>query len=185
MAMSTSKISFEDFLRLPPDNHGYELNEGELLVTPSPTPYHNTVCYRLRRALTDFVAAHRLGAIVHENDFRLAANTVRQPDVAFLAADRIKDLDIHTSPIDGAPTLAIEVISPANSALDMIRKVHQYLNAGCRAVWVVYPPMNLIAVHDSRGSYEVTDVLEESKIFAGRKFTISLAQIFDEDLSKP
>jgi hypothetical protein len=32
--MSTSKISFEDFLRLPPDNHGYELNEGELLAIP-------------------------------------------------------------------------------------------------------------------------------------------------------
>src|SRR5579872_7144864 len=153
---ATQKVSFEEFLRLPEENQSYELNEGELLATPSPTLYHNLVRYRLRRALADFVKTHHLGAVTDETDFRLSTNTVRRPDAAFLATQQLKSLDIKKSPIEGAPALAIEIISPSNSAQDMLIKVHQYLNAGCKAVWVVYPIMSLVAIHESNGMREVT-----------------------------
>jgi len=74
---STTKLTFADFLQLPEHEDRYELNEGELLVTPSPTPYHDLVQYRLRNALTAFVSVHHLGMLLGGMDFRLTPNTVR------------------------------------------------------------------------------------------------------------
>ncbi len=118
-----------------------------------------------------------------ETDFRLITNTVRRPDAAFLATQQLKSLDIKKSPIEGAPALAIEIISPSNSAQDMLIKVHQYVNAGCKAIWVVYPIMSLVAIHESNGMREVTGSLEEEGPFGGIRFILPLAGIFDEDVA--
>jgi len=140
---TTTRMTFEQFLQLPEDDMNYELNEGELLVTPSPTPYHNIARLRLAQALNLFVSDHRLGLVLDGTDFRLGPNTGRRPHVAFLSARRFSGLNLHQSPVEGAPTLAVEIISPTNSALDMMRKVHQYLNAAeCQVVWVLYPLLN-------------------------------------------
>jgi Uma2 family endonuclease len=185
MVMSTTtRLSFEEFLRLPEDGNSYELNEGELLVTPSPTPFHNIVRIRLTLAIKSFVKSHDLGLVLDETDFRLAPNTVRRPDVAFLSRQMLKGFDCDRSPIEGAPTLAIEIISPGNSAQDMLLKVHQYIDAGCQAVWVFYPLLSLVVVHNAAGMHEVKGVLEEQVLFGASKFTLSLAEIFDRDYTK-
>ena len=139
---TTTKISFEEFRKLQdeaPETVRYELDEGELMVTPSPTPCHNIARYRLRHALTDFVQKNSLGLILDETDFLLSANTVRKPDIAFITKERLKTLDLDHVPIDGAPALVIEVISPTNLAEDTLKKVRQYLAGGSKAVWIVYP----------------------------------------------
>ena len=183
--MSTAtRLSFEEFLRLPDDDNSYELNEGELLVTPSPTPSRNVVRIRLTLAIKSFVKGHDLGLVLDETDFRLAPNTVRRPDVAFLSRQMLKGFDFDRSPIEGAPTLAIEIISPSNSAQDMLLKVHQYIDAGCQAVWVFYPLLSLVVVHNATGMHEVKGVLEEQVIFGASKLTLSLAEIFDRDYTK-
>lgn len=184
MHNSIQKMSFEEFLLLPEEDVHYELNEGELLVTPSPTPYHNTVGLRIAQALTAFVKTHLLGAILCETDFRLGANTVRKPDVAFVTAQQLKSLDVHRSPVEGAPTLAVEVISPSNSAQDILVKVHQYLDTGCKAVWVVYPILSLVAMHDAHGMREAKGSLEEERIFGEMKFSLPLADVFNEDIAQ-
>src|SRR2546423_13045164 len=85
---TTTKIGFEEFRRLQEaadETVRYELDEGELILTPSPTPRHNLVSFRLRRALADFVRVHHLGVITAEIDFRLAKDVVRKPDLAFIS----------------------------------------------------------------------------------------------------
>ena len=176
-----NKLTFEEFLRLPDDDKSYELSEGELLVPPSPSPSHNIVRRRLTQALNSFVESNKLGLVLDETDFRLSANTVRRPDVAFLSAERIKNFNFERSPIEGAPTLAIEVISPSNSAQDMLLKVHQYLASGSSAVWVFYPALALVVVYDANGTREVQGMLHENALFEARTFSLSLAEIFDPD----
>lgn len=182
---TTAKMSFEDFRILQDqadETVRYELDEGDAIVTPSPTPLHNLVSFRLRRALHDFVRKLRLGIVTGEIDFRLSASTVRKPDVAFIAAKTIAS-DVHRSPIEGAPTLAIEVISPSNFAQDTAKKVRQYLNAGSQAVWLVYPALRLIEIHSPAGKRDVTAPasLTEQESFGGHAFTLSLIQLFDEN----
>lgn len=116
---TTTKISFEEFQQLQDaadETVRYELDEGELIVTPSPAPRHNIARYRLRRALTDFVESNSLGLVLDETDFLLSPNTVRKPDIAFITRDRLNSFNLDKVPIDGAPALAIEVISPSNLA---------------------------------------------------------------------
>ena len=86
--------------------------------------------------------------------------------------------------MEGAPALAVEVISPSNRADETVKKVHQYLDAGCRSVWLVYETLRLVEIHfransvpqrrDIREPAEVTD----PEILPG--FSISLPYIFDD-----
>ena len=183
---TTTKISFEEFQRLQDaadETVRYELDEGELIVTPSPTPLHNIVRYRLRRALTDFVQKHSLGLVLDETDFLLSPNTVRKPDIAFIPLARMEHIDLHRSPVDGSPALAVEVISPSNLAQDTMKKVRQYLAGGSGAVWVIYPPLKLIEVHDAAGIRVITEpnAIIEDKLFSGHRFSLSLTELFTED----
>ena len=186
MGTTTTKLSFEDFQKLQESADNtvhYELDEGELLVTPSPTGWHNIVRYRLRRALTDFVQANSLGLVLDETDFRLDSETVRKPDIAYLNKQRRSNIDVRRWPIEGAPSLAIEVISPSNLTQDTTKKIHQYKASGTEAVWLVYPDLRLIQIHDADGMREIIEPqrIGEHLPFAGFKFSLSLAELFDEN----
>lgn len=182
---TTAKLTFEDFRKLQDqadDTICYELDEGDLLLAPSPTPRHNLISFRLRRALAAFTHKFSLGFVTGEVDFRLSANTVRKPDVAFIATSNTATFDLDLSPIEVAPTLAIEVISSSNLAQDTAKKVRQYLNAGSQAVWLVYPALRVIEIHSRAGKRDVTfpASLIEQESFGGQTLTLSLRDLFDE-----
>jgi len=182
---TTTRLSFDEFLKMQESEDGicYELDEGELRGAPSPTIEHNEIRYRIHRALRDFSRTHHLGYVTGETDFLLSPDTVRRPDVAFITTAHLQHIDVKRSPVEGAPALAVEVISPGNYAQDMFKKIHQYLGAGSEVVWVVYPSMKVIAVHDHTGVHEFKQgFLEAEKLLAG--FKLSLAEIFDDDLLK-
>ena len=182
--MSTStRLTFDEFARLPEkEGTAYELDEGELRMEPSPIFLHNRIRDRVARHLAEFVAAHRLGEITVGMDFRLGPETVRNPDVAFVTDAHLKNIDVNRSPVDGAPALAVEVISPNNLAQDTLKKVSQYLAAGAKAVWLVYPALRLVEIHEAGGSHQVRapESLIQEALFGGA-FSISLSSLFDED----
>lgn len=181
---TTARISFEEFQKLQETSEEtvrYELDQGELIVTPSSTGGHNLVYLRLWRALTAFIEEHDLGVAVTELDFRLDSDTVRRPDLAFISKDDMHRFDPNRTPVEGAPTLAVEVISTGNLAQDTRKKVRQYLAAGSRAVWLIYPALRIIEVHDNSGSRNAVDreSFREEKLFGGRRFSVSLAELFE------
>src|SRR5438270_11068710 len=173
---TTTRLTFAEDEKLP-EKEGvrYELDEGTLLMEPSPALRHNLIRQRIAEQLTDFVRSHRLGVVVEEMDFRLGTDTVRNPDVAFIVSDDLRDIDPDHSPVEGAPALAIEVISPTNLAQDTAKKVRQYLEAGSQAVWLVYPALRLIEVHDAANPDRITepDSLPESYKINGFRFSLS------------
>jgi Uma2 family endonuclease len=181
---ATTRVSFEEFVKLPEeDGKHYELDEGQLVMEPSPTFRHNFVRDQIADHLRRFVKAHRLGRVTVETDFRLGPEIVRNPDVAFVTAQHRQSIDIDRSPVSGAPALAVEVASPSNSAEDMVAKVRQYLAAGSLAVWVVYPRLRLVEVHDASGAREVLEpaLLEARNVFGKLEFSLPLTAIFDEE----
>src|SRR5258708_31198670 len=167
---TTTRATFEEFQKAQgaaPEGVRYELDEGELVVTPSPTPLHNIVRYRLRRAVTDFVQKNSLGIVLDETDFRLSAHVLRKPDVTFIVDESLRDFDFKHTPVDIPPALAVEVISPTNLAQDTLKKVHQHLAAGSHAVWLVYPDFRLIAVHGENwipGMSETNSITNQSLV---------------------
>jgi Uma2 family endonuclease len=95
----------------------------------------------------------------------------------------MKDIDLDITPIEGGPTLAVEVISQSNLAQDTTKKVRQYLAAGSHAVWLIYPALRLVEIHDKTGMREVAEpeTIGEQKLFDGAKFSVSLTVLFEDN----
>lgn len=117
----------------PDDGHRYELIDGVLIVTPSPSHPHQRAVGRLYRLLDDGCRPE-WETLVAALDVALAEDTVMQPDV--LVARRA-DLTHHGLP--AAPVLAVEVLSPSTRRLDLTLKRARFEAAGCSAYWVVDP----------------------------------------------
>lgn len=116
----------------------YELDRGELIATPSPVPMRNVICGRLYTRRSVWADESNMGQVLHEIDVKLGEDTVRRPDLMFFSRDRIKDVDLDLVPLPIAPDLVIEVVSKYDQPDDLMLKVRQYLQAGVRAVWVLY-----------------------------------------------
>ena len=117
----------------------YELSNGELIVAPSSSHRHNDIRDRLNVCLRNFPGLEALGVISSETDVQLAGDTVRRPDVCFYCAGHLAGVDLDVVPLPIAPDLVIEIVSRNDRADDLLLKVFQYLEAGARAVWLMYP----------------------------------------------
>ncbi len=75
----------------------------------------------------------------------------RIPDAAYISKDRIPaDFDL-SRPFQGAPNLAVGVVSPTETTTDTANKIRDYLESGTQQVWVVYPDQQEVHQHQ-RGS---------------------------------
>jgi Uma2 family endonuclease len=166
-------LSVEGFAALPDDGMKHELNEGELIVTALPKPRHGDCQARLGSAIREFVVAHGLGRVYTESGYRLAPHTVRGPDVSFVRTSRLQDPDEY---FDGAPDLAVEIVSPGDDASDLREKIKQYLDAETSVVWVVYPRSRQIEIHTPDKTIRrlgVEDMLEAPKLLPGFQLSVS------------
>lgn len=134
---------------------------------------------RIAMRLRDFTKKHGLGKVVTETEFRLSADTSRTPDVAFVTTQRFSSIDIDRSPVEGPPDLAVEVISPSNRTEDTVKKTHQYLDAGCYAVWIIYPGLRRAEIHSQAAVEHLRepDALKEPTLLPG--FSLPLSCLFD------
>jgi Uma2 family endonuclease len=156
----------------------YEMNKGELVTMTEPMPRHNRVRDRIARRLGNFVEERKLGEVFLETGYQLTPETVRIPDVSFVSVDRVREIDPDRR-IQGAPALAIEVVSPTDLAEDLTQKVKQYLAAGAKAVWVVYPKPREVQVFRADGAIFVrreSETLEEPEVLPG--FALDLINLF-------
>jgi Uma2 family endonuclease len=79
----------------------------------------------------------------------------------------------------GAPDLAIEIASPSDKPDDLARKAQQYLAAGARAVWVLYPEAQLAYLYRPGEHIEVRDEsqsLDNVDLLPG--FSVALSAVF-------
>jgi len=165
-----------------PEGVRYELSEGELIVTPSPSLFHNDLRDELNSRLRAFAKYHNLGRVTSETDTKLVGEVVRRPDVAFIQARRLQEVDDDQSPLPVSPDLAVEIVSKNDRADDLLVKVSQYLDAGARAVWLMYPNKRL-AYRYVPGNpapevrrAEAGDKFEEPDLLPG--FSLPLTEIF-------
>ena len=105
-------------------------------------------------------------------------DTVRSPDVAFVRAERVPPGGVRAF-FDGAPDLAVEVISPSDRASEVIAKARDWLRFGCTAVWVVDPETKTVTVYSRRPQtlfLSVKDTLACEELLPG--FSLPVSQIF-------
>lgn len=139
MVLSTTKMTAEQYLQLGEDPPGVrlELVEGEIAVSPSPTPAHSFAEMRLGIVLGNFIDANGLGELYRDVDTILDQFNVQRPDILFFSKSRTHL--VGEKAMLGPPDLAIEVISPSSVDIDRADKFAQYCKAGVAYYWIVDP----------------------------------------------
>lgn len=174
-------LTAEELLRINLPNKRSELVRGMLIIREPAGYIHGAIAARLLVAIGSHVATSGLGRVfAAETGFTLARgpDTVRAPDVAFVSAARLP----HPPPrgfAELAPDLAAEVMSPDDSAPEVLDKVADWLRAGTRLVWVVDPARRVARVYRPDGS---EDLLAERDVLRGETvlpaFELELASLF-------
>jgi len=139
----------EEFYALPETDAREELYRGQITREPLPSFGHGAVAVRIASLLDAWVRPRNLGRVVDHSGFVLARHpdTVRGPDVAFVSRGRLAAGATGGPFFEGAPDLAVEVLSPSNRRGALDAKAEEYLEAGARAVWIVDPERRAITVH--------------------------------------
>lgn len=158
-----------DLEAMPEDGHRYELIDGCLVVTPAPSPRHQTVVLELA-VLLRAACPPGLRVLVAPLDVALADDSVLQPDV--LVARRS---DLTERDLPAAPVLAVEVASPSTWRIDRTLKMARFEAAGCPSYWVVDPTGPSLTVWELReGEYvEVARVAGDERYVADAPYPVA------------
>ncbi len=177
--------AIDDLYRLSDDENRYELVQGDLLMMSPASPVQGRFASRLDRALGQYADEHNLGEVyVAEPGFILKPEpdaVIRVPDIAFVRTERIPPPEEQTGFWNIAPDLAVEVISPSETAAEIQAKVHDYLEAGTALIWLVYPQTQTVVEYRSLREivqYGRDDTLEGGTVLPG--FRYPLTRLFRE-----
>ena len=170
----------------PKDAEHYEVIDGRRVETPRMGTYETDIANELAYHLGHSARANGLGKTEVEMLFRLdaAGDRRRRPDVAFVSYQRWPR-GRRAAPNDAwdvVPDLAVEVISPGNTAPEVLIKVREYFQAGVRLVWVVYPVEREVYAYESPTIIRVLqpgDDLDGGAVLPG--FRLPLATLFEEE----
>lgn len=155
MASTKTLVTAQQLLEMGSDAR-FELVCGELVPMSPIGKHHGYIVLRLGSWLVPFVEQRKLGWFGTERGFILAhdPDVVRAPDLYFLARHR-EPAGKGLGYCEGAPDLAVEVLSPSDKAVDLQLKIQEYLAAGTRLVWVVDPRTETITAYHPSGKAQV------------------------------
>jgi Uma2 family endonuclease len=148
-------LTFEEFEQMPEQPGKQELINGELFELPPASRKHNrkslNILFQFKAALD---AAHArgeaadLGELCIEGGYKLGGGWV-QPDVSITHANQPEG-----KYFEGAPAIAIEVVSPSNTSRHLQIKTQLYFAHGAREVWQVFDDPTQILI-DTGGHYRI------------------------------
>jgi Uma2 family endonuclease len=187
MVQQSVRMTADELFRLPDDGHRYELVRGELRRMAPAGGEHGERALSLGAWIFHYVRQHRLGrAFAAETGFQLRddPDSVRAPDVAFVRRDRLPTGRLPSGYIALAPDLAVEIVSPSETAEDVEEKVMEYLQAGTALVWLVYSRTRTVVVRHADATsvtLQIGDILDGEDVIPG--FRLPLSELFSDEPS--
>jgi Uma2 family endonuclease len=154
MVTTAERKTIEDLHAMPDDGRRYELIDGEIVVSASPSELHFWVSRRLIRLLLPFDEVHQLGWLYWAPlELWLPHGDVVQPDLFFFGRERPPSRP--GSHLEGVPTLVAEVSSPSTRDVDRGRKFSAYQRAGVSEYWMADPDRREVRAYILRnGKFE-------------------------------
>jgi Uma2 family endonuclease len=158
-----------------------ELVRGQLVMMTPASGEHGRVTMELGSRIASHARQHGLGAVyAAETGFLIATepDTVRAPDCAFIAEGRVPPRG-ESGFVRVVPDLVAETVSPNDTASEISDKVQQWLQTGCRVMWVVDPQAKTATVCEPGGRAEVIQTggsLTGGEVLPG--FELRIAELF-------
>ena len=120
---------FSEFLELIPEDQKADLLDGVIHLASPESSEHNDLLRWLTVVLDLFIEERRLGRLtINKVAYRLSDRTAPEPDLAFVAVDRVDR--IKPGYVDGPPDLAVEIVSSDSVERDYENKRRRYEAAG-------------------------------------------------------
>ena len=179
-------LTAEEFLAHPAAQGPSELVRGEIRMMTPAGGRLGIVTAAVFGLLWTHVRARRLWQCFADNTgFQLhipgeRGDTVRAPDVAFVRAERMPRGGVTGGWMQGAPDLAVEVLSPSESMAITAAKLADYFAAGTALVWVVDPDARTVDVHTenaTRRRLRVGDTLDGAPVLPD--FACAVDELFE------
>jgi len=177
MSEANVKFTYSDLLSAPDDGNRYEIFEGELIVSPSPSEKHQNALSNLFGKLYTFLQEHKIGKIYTAPfDVYFDEETVVEPDILLVSKER--NTIIEEQRINGAPDLIVEIISPKTEDRDRGFKFRRYEKEGVNEYWIVDPDHKTIEIYTLKSTgYELVkkyadDESVNSPLLSGLQFNI-------------
>ena len=176
-------MTAEEFLVYPVHDAKAELVRGELRVTPPAGGPHGVAGANLVFLLTVHVREHGLGRVFGDGigyELVRLPRTVRVPDASFVRTERLPQDGIGPGLLKLAPDLAIEVLSPSETASELEEKLDDYLVSGTPLIWVIDPVRCTVMIVSGDAPVRWLregDMLDGGNVVPG--FTCAVTEIFD------
>jgi Uma2 family endonuclease len=193
-AERTKGITLDELMRLDALHYRVEVVNGEVRIDDgfgaqgehmSPGLLHVFVGSNLYDILRPFALKNRLGYVFGDGLIYLLDSAApgiensRIPDVSFIRRARILEVNDFSRPFVGAPDLAVEVVSPSETAEEVTEKIEDYLNFGCEQIWAVYFNRRSLYQYFQTGEirrYHGDELVDVSALFPG--LTLKLSDLF-------
>ncbi len=174
------RLTEEEFLRLPDDGRKYELVQGEVKEVPV-GHRHDILGAQLIVRLVP--ATNKRGYVAgSQAGFRMANGNVRSPDVSYMLKERLAGGHPSEGFADGAPDLAVEIVSPNESTSELLQKVGEYFESGAKQVWLLFPETQTVKVYTA--PFEVQTLHADDELTGGAllpDFRCKVRELFELD----
>lgn len=168
-------------MQLPDDGHVYELVGGELQMSQAGFE-HGDIAMLLGEKMSAYVRKRKLGRVVAASTgFRMGTGNSRSPDISFVAKERLRGRRPPKKFFQGAPDLAVEIISPYDLWIKATQKIAELFANGTRLAWVINPADQTVLVYHSAQPDRILkagDLLDGEQVIPG--FAFPVAELFAE-----
>lgn len=181
--MPVVRMTIDEFLVATLPEGKSELVRGEVRLTPPAGASHGMAATTLVVALSVYVKERRLGYVFGDAvgyELTRFPHTVRVPDASFVRADRVPSDGLRPTLFKFPPDLAIEVLSPSETASSLEEKIRDYATSGTRLIWIVDPMRRTILTipDDTPVSWLAEgDTLDGGTVIPG--FSYPVAEVFE------
>ena len=183
MTTKQGLITADDLLRLYSEGVKGELIRGVLHRTVSAGIRHSEIAFALGSEIRSYVRPRRMGRVGGTDAgvfLERNPDTVREPDVFYISAEKLP-LDVEVAGyFEGVPDFVAEIRSPSDTLAEFNAKIRMWLEFGVRLVLAIFPDTRTARVHRPDGStldLAYDDTLDGGDVIPG--FTCQLCDIFD------
>ena len=184
MSVKQHLVTVEELWEMPEvPGKRFELVDGTVVEMPGAGAEHIWIAFVLAQLLNDFARQHHLGFAVPDGlSYVLQRNPdkVRIPDVSFVAGVDVAKKGLPKSYWEDPPTLAVEVVSPHDRAMEIDERVRDYLEAGTKQVWVLWPNRRAVSIyrpHADTRELGPEALLDGGDILPG--FSVTVGDLFE------
>ena len=161
LPLASKRMTEEEFEAWCDEDVAAEYVDGEVIVHSPVRVRHSELAIFLATVIKLVAEQEQAGLVLGpEVQARLRTGLRRIPDVMFIS--RARAHIVLETRVEGAPDIAIEIVSPDSVERDWQKKYLEYQSAGLREYWIVDPQYQQVRVYvlGANGLYKDLDVIE-------------------------